>query len=113
MVTKSRKRGCVMSTINNSKKYAIMWLNSQGKSNDDIAKELSVSIEAVSKIISEIPQPQTQPISSKNLMITHTAGKKNNTVAIMTKEASELNDAKSKNIQQKPISNGIFRPKST
>lgn len=104
-----------MANVNNSKKYAILWLNSQGKSDKDIADELSMSLESVSKITSEIKpieNQSTSPINSKNLMITHTSGKRNNTVAIMTKEASELNDAKSKNIPQRQIDKGIFRPKS-
>lgn len=106
-----------MATINSSKKYAILWLNSQGKSDKDIATELSLNIDAVSKITSEIKPVENQdksvsPINSKNLMITHTAGKKTNTVAIMTKEASELNDAKAKKIPQRQIDRGIFRPKS-
>lgn len=105
-----------MANVSNSKKYATLWLYSQGKSSKDISEELGMSIESVDKIIEEAPPKpnveNTVPINSKNLMITHTSGKKNNTVAIMTKEASELNDAKAKKIPERPITKGIFRPKS-
>lgn len=113
-----------MSKTNNTKQYAILWLNQQGHSPKEIAKELKISETQVSDIISENtttketntqPNDVTQsvaPINSKNLMITHTAGKKTNTVAIMTKEASEVNDTKFKNNTRTISDKGIFRPKS-
>jgi hypothetical protein len=106
-----------MANTSNSKKYAALWLNSQGKSPKEIAEELSMADESVEKILAEAPPPPQNdtavvPINSKNLMITHTSGKKSNTVAIMTREASELNDAKKKKIPDKPITKGIYRPKS-
>jgi hypothetical protein len=101
-----------MSNISNTKKYAALWLHNQGKSPQDIAKELSIQLNKVEEIISETPSQTSVAPNSKNLMITHTAGKKANHVAIMTKEASELNDSKLKNMQGRNNNTGIFRPKS-
>lgn len=117
MVNKSRTRGSIMSNISNTKQYAILWLATQGKTSEHISKELKISLSDVEYVIStkqseNSTEPTTAPINSKNLMITHTSGKKNNSVAIMTKEASELNDVKLKNMPSRDDNKGIFRPKS-
>ena len=101
-----------MSNISNAKKYAALWLNSQGKEASDIAKELTLSNAQVLDIIASSGPTETTAITNKSLMITHTAGKKANNVAIMTKEASELNDSKLKKMTSKNSDKGIFRPKS-
>lgn len=124
MAHKSTKRGSIMSNnLSKTKQYAILWLNSQNISINDISKELKInSNDIVATIDQYVPKANdsnnvSQPITSHNLMITHTAGKKSNTVAIMTKEASELNDHKNKN-QSQPVPNknlnrDIFRPKNS
>jgi hypothetical protein len=100
--------------------YAISWLFSQKISPEDIAQELNLSIDQVIKSLEKNhPSGQedvkiktkTSPSKSKELMITATAGKKNNNVSIMTKEASEYNDSiKNKNIGE--TNKSIFRPKN-
>lgn len=100
--------------------YAVLWLNSQQMTNDKIAEELSISEKQVSSILSKTEKTTTQAIPtaqqpvgtrSQNLMIRQTSGKKTNTVAIMTGEASMLNDAlKDKNTTQRNTDSYIFRP---
>lgn len=105
-----------MADISNTKKYAILWLNSLGKEASAISSELKISKDKVLGVVSEISteethQPQSQ--TSKDLMITRTAGKGVNSVAIMTKEASEISDAKIKNSHNQgydDLEKGIFRP---
>jgi len=54
--------------------------------------------------------PVKKPMS-KDLMIRHTSAKRNNSVAIMTKEASEINDqAKKQNFTHPNTQKNIFRP---
>jgi hypothetical protein len=104
--------------------YAIYWLNSQGSSIDSIATELDLTDKQVAKVleknnsVNETNNIKTNsgPVnsiktSSKDLMIRHTSAKKNNSVAIMTKEASEVNDQAKKNNQTHPnLQKNIFRP---
>lgn len=102
--------------LNKTQKYAINWLNSIGKSNADIAKEIKVKQEVVDKYIAkntEVLSETSDSVYSKknkkecvarfgksekpnsktlNMMVTETAGKKQNSVCIMTKEASSLSD---------------------
>ena len=118
-----------MSKITKVQKYAICWLNSINKTSLDIADELSLTEKQVLSVLEKTAPTKTQEtieisatsapvaakVSSKDLMINQTFGKKTNSVSIMTKEASELNDELRKKIvsdtskldQQK----GIFRPK--
>lgn len=107
-----------MSKINKTQKYATLWLNSQNKSVEDIAKELDLTEKQVSGIIqngtkSEAIKTKSQPVGSspsKNLMIRETANK-NKHVAIMTKEASMVNDASrpQTNTQNSRTQNNIFK----
>lgn len=119
MVTQSRKGdGLNMPTkLSKLHVYSIQWLNSNNWTPETIAKELKLTISQVEKILakhrisSEDTHTPTNPIN--NLLITHTSGKQINSVAIMTKEASELGDAsriKSNNDNNKH-KNSIFRPK--
>ena len=113
MVIQCRKRDDIMAKLSKSNFYAIQWLSSQGKSPSEIAQELNISEKQVeSNITAQATQPADQSkITPKNLMITQTSGKGTNTVAIMTKQASELGDELKKN-HIPPRSNvGIFRPK--
>lgn len=117
MVNQSRKRDHIMPKLNKSQKYAIQWLHSTGLSVDGIATELNLNTDQVSSIVSQIePKPQkidTKSVSAKDLMITHTSGKKINSVAIMTKEASEVADEIKKKMPviRNDDRKGIFRPK--
>jgi orotate phosphoribosyltransferase-like protein len=115
MVNKSRKRDNLMAKLNKTQKYAIQWLNSTGYASEAIAKELNLTVEQIESIIPKVDTPvadnKVQSISSaKDLMITHTSGKKINSVAIMTKE---IVDTSNKNAPVINIDNkkGIFRPK--
>lgn len=105
-----------MPKINKVTKYAVQWLHSTGLSYDDIAKELSISVNQVvgvlKKTVDEV-KIKTTTSKAQNLMITHTSGKKINSVAIMTKEASELGDeARNKASTKTREVKGIFRPKN-
>lgn len=105
-----------MPKLNKANNYAVQWLYGQGKTNEQIAGELGISEKQVANITSKIQKPVeesstvTQP-DPKSLMITQTSGKGTNTVAIMTKQASELSDALKKNHVAPKSSTGIFRPK--
>jgi orotate phosphoribosyltransferase-like protein len=106
-----------MPKLNKTQKYAIQWLHSTGLDSDAIAKELNVTTEQVVSLMpkAEIAASPTAAAipSAKDLMITHTSGKKINSVAIMTKEASQIGDESKKNAPQINIEDkkGIFRPK--
>lgn len=92
--------------LNKTQKYAINWLVSQETEVKDIVKELKLQISSVQNYIEKHLQEQnasiqerennTTKITSKDLMIRHTSVKNNKTVAIMTKESSEMNDANRK-----------------
>jgi hypothetical protein len=106
-----------MASLAKKDKYAILWLNSQGKSTEEISKDLGFSIKQVAAIVtknsSEI-KTTSGPVKkypSKELMITESASKKNR-VAIMTKESSAINDEQRKKNQAKSpkLEKGIFRP---
>ena len=108
--------------LTKSSTYAINWLYSQGKDAPEIAEELKLKVEAVTKYLEKYSPSKhdqlatkTSPVSKKtsaDLMIRHTRDKKINNVAIMTKEASELNDKAKKNtISNTKDRDCIFRPK--
>lgn len=112
-----------MSRLNKTQLYAISWLYSQNKSTDDIATELGLNIEQVTKAIEKANSSTknkeiktgSEPVAQKHpdLMINKTAGKGNPGVSIMTKEASEKNDAlRSKtSTTTSTRSDAIYRPK--
>lgn len=113
-----------MSRLKKTEIYAINWLNSQNKSPEDIANELGLKVDQVNKTLEKNyvsnngesnikTQSERVGSKSKDLMITATSGKKNKNVSIMTKEASEYNDAVRNKTDQNPrTSNSIFRPKT-
>lgn len=91
-----------MANISKQKRYAILWLNEQGKTNEEIHSELDVSVEQIEKIINtQTTSPKnsikngSEPVSGKatikDSMITQSAAGKHR-VAIMTKQASEISD---------------------
>lgn len=93
--------------------YAIRWLNHIGLSNTDISKQLNINLESINQLIeSDTNGAHTPTSKAKNLMITHTSGKKINSVAIMTQEASEVCDAAKKAAPTINNNKGIFRPKA-
>jgi orotate phosphoribosyltransferase-like protein len=106
-----------MSKLNKTQKYAIQWLHSTGLDSDAIAKELNLTPQQVLPLIPKVEVVEnsktTSIASAKDLMITHTSGKKINSVAIMTKEASQIGDESKKSAPQINIEDkkGIFRPK--
>lgn len=106
-----------MSRTNKIQKYAALWLNAQGNTAEDIAKELDLTEKQVASVLqnadkSNAIRTKTEPVGSspsKNLMIRETANKKKH-VAIMTKEASMLNDdAKTKTGKSAKIQQNIFK----
>jgi len=93
--------------------YAIRWLNHTGLSNTDISKQLNIDLESINRLIQlDTDAAHTPKSKAKNLMITHTSGKKINSVAIMTQEASEICDAAKKAAPTVNNNKGIFRPKA-
>jgi|LakMenEpi03Aug12_release.lakeMendotaPanAssembly.Ray.scaffolds.fasta_scaffold518062_3 hypothetical protein len=116
-----------MARISKTNIYAVNWLAQQNKTPEEIAEELKLSVDQVSKILekhnmtnttgSNIKTAQEPGVSkSKNLMINTTMGKQTKTVSIMTKDASEYNDAVKKNApaagieQNRYMRDGIFIP---
>jgi len=110
-----------MNKITKKDKYAIEFLHSKKYSEDEIAKELDLSVSQVKRFISknlnDNPQSeQTEKKESpknktKNLMIRETANKKNNSVSIMTQGASQISDEfyKNMNNSRKNTDNYIYR----
>lgn len=109
-----------MARISKSNIYAIQWLNSQNLNDQEIAHELGLTEKQVSNTLKKVSQtpsePETQATTmsrSRQLMINQTAGKKTNSVAIMTKEASMVNDSmkdKMHNTTKPNTDHYIFRP---
>jgi hypothetical protein len=113
-----------MTRLSKTETYAILWLTSQNQLPEDIAKQLSLDIKQVTKVVEKnyktndgpsaiktVSESAAKKSKSKNLMITHTRDKKTNNVSIMTKEASSLNDELKKNFTTKRFNeNTIFRP---
>lgn len=101
-----------MAKISKNNIYAIKYLFSQNFTTEQIASETNLSVESVQSVIeSENLIKVNQQPTAKDLMITKTAVKKNNTVAIMTQEASMMNDhnrSKLSNPQKTP--DHIFKP---
>jgi len=107
-----------MARLNKLQIYSIRWLNSQNMSNVKIAEELDLNIEQVNKtiekctVVSKEPGINTATEPANNPMITKTAGKGTNNVAIMTKEASSQHDNFKSKSTNKVSNNAIFRPKN-
>jgi hypothetical protein len=114
-----------MARLNKTQIYAINWLSQQNKDVESIAHELKIPVEQIIKTIeknntvnkqgADIKDKQAPVVNSKskNLMINTTMGKQNKVVSIMTREASEYNDAvKSKHEPVIPPKTkaGIFIP---
>lgn len=115
-----------MAKLTKAETYAIKWLSSQGKDIDQIAEELKLTEQQVKRTIEKAHvssktknnvKTATEKTNSKakDLIITKTSGKNINSVAIMTKEASEVSDAHRQSNNNVSISrafkNSIYRPK--
>jgi len=110
-------------SLNKTQIYAIRWLNSQNKTIKEISDELDITENQIQKTLEKYSSTKTEnsntikdaksPVSrSQNLMIRETSGKKTNNVAIMTREASEVNDHFKNNIVTHPTTEkAIFRPR--
>lgn len=116
-----------MARLSKTETCAILWLNSQNKSPEEISQELSLTTKQVVGVIEKngktlsvgesaiktVSESAAKKSKSKNLMITQTRDKKTNNVSIMTREASALNDEIKKNFRSKTINeNTIYRPNS-
>ena len=98
-----------MGKLSKSNVYAIRYLHSQGLDVNQISSEINLSVDKIQSIIDTIPSPEAPNV--KDLMITKTAVKNNNTVAVMTKEASMMNDHnRTKNSNTKQSLDHIFKP---
>lgn len=86
--------------LNKSQKYAIQWMVYKKNEISQIVKELKIPTDIVTKFIEKncknndnnSIQTKSSRVKAKDLMISKTAEKGTNNVAIMTKEASELAD---------------------
>lgn len=90
-----------MPRLNKTQEYAILWLNKQGHSTEEISKETGATSKQIESILAKNPiQTPEQPIvnkTSKDFMINQTAAKNNRGVSVMTEAASQMNDAARKN----------------
>lgn len=121
-MAKQRRKGNGMTKIDPTIKYSVLYLHGIGRSVADIAKELNISQKDVKDTIKTEDTNKSQskikttsaPVNSKDLMITETAAKGTKSVAIMTKAASEVNDAFRNNMNEQIASrtsrDAIYRP---
>lgn len=99
-----------MSKLSKSSIYAIKYLFSQGLTAEQISSEINLSVDNIQSVI-ESENLVKEPPTAKDLMINQTAVKRTNSVAIMTKEASMMNDHnRTKFSSQKNSTEHIFRP---
>lgn len=106
--------------MNNIHKYAILWLNSQSLSIEDIAQELKLTVKQIQYVLNNQSKSNktdtvhnaSEPVKSKmqDLIITDSASHKHR-VAIMTKAGSEMGDASKKsNVVNSNNKSYIYRP---
>ena len=103
-----------MAKMSKTKEYAIRWLFSQQHTAEAIAKEIDTPEAAVQSLIDRlIAENPPKQIASPDLMIRHTASKGLNSVSIMTREASEMNDStkKAQTAKGRDLNKSIFKPK--
>jgi len=103
-----------MAKISKTKEYAIRWLLSQQHTTASIAKEVDLPETTIQPLVDQIiSENPPKKITSPDLMIRHTSSKGLNSVSIMTREASEMNDAtkKSQTIKGRDLNKSIYRPK--
>lgn len=115
-----------MNKITKKDRYAIEFLYLKKYSEDEIAKELDLNVSQVKRFINKnlidqntententekTTKKESPKNKTKNLMIRETAGKKNNSVSIMTQGASQISDEFYKNMNKssKNTDNYIYR----
>lgn len=99
-----------MNKLSKSSVYAIKYLFSQGLNAEQISTEINLSIENIQAVIDAEGLVPQQP-TAKDLMINKTSVKRTNSVAIMTQEASMMNDHnRTKFDSQKNSNDHIFKP---
>lgn len=104
-----------MAKLSKVNTYAILWLNQSGYNAEQIVSEIGVTEKQIATVLEANPTVKTSVsnVNPKNLMITHTSGKKLNNVAIMTKDASAMADENRKKAspaQGRNQEKNIFRP---
>lgn len=118
-----RSKGNRLMNNNLLKKYSVLWLHSQNKSIDEISEELDIAKSSVKRTVKLYAESNTETKetdnhaiqssrkTSKDFMINQTAGKGTSGVTIMTRAASEMNDAskKSNNNQDTKFANCIYK----
>lgn len=112
-----------MKRLTKIESYAVLWLLHNKKDVSEIVEELHLENKQVTGVMekngisaSENPiktKNSSAATRSKELMIHHTSEKRQNSVAIMTKEASEINDSIKYPAAaiSKSIEKSIHRPK--
>lgn len=86
--------------ITKQTEYAIRWLVSNGKTIDEISKELDLTIKQVSNYLTKNNLSAKKQKTAADLMITQTRDKGTKNVSIMTKEASAFGDEFRKNLHK-------------
>jgi len=108
-----------MTRLNKVSTYAILWLNSIGKSNEEICKEIKVTEKQVDNLIkktstnaiktkSEKVKGEADPSQFSKMMIKDTQNK-NKGVAIMTPGAAAITDGQQKSDKQQMYDKNIFK----
>ena len=105
------RKGKQLMNNNLIKRYAVLWLNSQGDDIDSISESLDIPKASIKRIIKlyadNTPEKQEEKSSTtasntrqtaKDFMINQTSGKGSSGVTIMTTTASEQSDACKKNM---------------
>jgi hypothetical protein len=96
-----------MKKLSKIQQYAIEHLLSKNTDEDTICNELKITKDLLTQYIEKNHRAKTEntqiattssKVTSKDMMIRSTRDKQNNTVAIMTKDASAYNDSFKKNI---------------
>lgn len=93
-----------MKSLSKNQIYAILYLKDVNNLQiENISQELNISQDRLQHFFDSDYQQYTKvkKPTSKDLMIRETSSKKTNSVSIMTKEASELNDANREKIVRK------------
>lgn len=110
-----------MPRVDKKTKYAVCWLKHIGHHPTEISKELEITLKQVENILEKsintneknIPtgsEPAVQKQTMKNLMINKTSSKKENSVSIMTPEASQMSDSLKSKTYPRKIHEAIYRP---
>jgi len=73
--------------ISKAKEYSVLYLRNEGKSTEDISEELGLTVETVSKVLEDNPEPVQVP-SKKDLSF----DAQHEGTAILTKEGSSIGD---------------------